>query len=151
LCHPNQPGNGPRDLPLALPPEYAEAYRRGFERAYRQPDSDEEPLTQAPAPAREYVGPTARRPPGHRAERTSSERSPWLVPVILVVLVLVLLGGAYGFGTLLSTSVGDTDVSVAVPDGVDIGEADDTGADRADGATRTPRPAKSGSRSPSTR
>jgi len=69
--------------------------------------------------------------------------------VILVVLVLVLLGGAYGFGTQLSTSVADTDVSVAVPDGVDIGEADDTGADGADGATRTPRPAKSGSRSPS--
>jgi len=69
--------------------------------------------------------------------------------VILVVLVLVLLGGACGFGTLLSTSVGDTDVSVAVPDGVDIGEADDTGADGADGATRTPRPAKSGSRSSS--
>ena len=56
--------------PPALSPEYAEAYRRGFERAYRQPGSDEEPLTQAPAPAREYDGPTARL-------SASSERSPW--------------------------------------------------------------------------
>ena len=134
MSNPNQPGD--------LPPEYAEAYRRGFERGYDQPGTDEEPLPSMVA--REYDGPTARRPPGHRADRTSSERSVLLVPALLVALVVLLLAGAYGMAKAFSSSVADTDVTAEVPDGVDIGETEE--------ATKTPRgrrPQTSRSPSPS--
>ncbi|MGI8901130.1 MAG: NADase-type glycan-binding domain-containing protein [Nocardioides sp.] len=63
------------------------------------------------------------------------------MPTILVVLVLVLLVGAYGIGRVLSSSVEDADVTAEVPDGVDIG---DTAA-----VTRTPRPQRPRKPSPS--
>jgi hypothetical protein len=117
-------------LPPDLPPEYAEAYRRGFERAYGQgpePDLVEEEL--AAAPRRAYTGPS------HR-DQEQGERPVWLVPAILAGLMGLLLVAAYGMGLLLSSSVDDGDLAEPEPDGVVMGEGSEPAASR----SSTPEP-----------
>ena len=72
-------------------------------------------------PSMSTTGRRTADPPAPREADRSSEKPGWWVPTILVVLVLVLLVGAYGISRVLSSSVEDTDVTAEVPDGVDIG------------------------------
>lgn len=135
MTHPPVP-----ELPPGLPPEYAEAYRRGFERAYREASGEPLPVEEledlahaegeaevertqqiegldrmlAEAPRREYAAPVHRGPERDR-------RSPWLVPLILVGLLLTLLVGAYLAGLVFSSSV-ESD-GVAEPDEVVVPES----------------------------
>ncbi len=112
-------------LPPDLPPEYAEAYRRGYERAFAQASEPydgqgTEPSADEPAADAEH---TVALPPGgaHRAKPAPvagpRDRPVWFVPLLLALLVLVLILGAFLLGKVLSNSVEGADVSEDPPTG----------------------------------
>ena len=131
----------PGDLPDDVSPEFAEAYRRAYERALRgDPDAGDtgdtgdtgEPEQTQRLEDFDYLFSPDARPrdpeapdgPTHRDDTAggSSDRPVWLVPALLAGLVAVLLLGAYGIGLAFSSSVGNADVSAEEPAGLALSE-----------------------------
>jgi hypothetical protein len=114
--------NRPDDVQREVPPEYAEAYRRGYERTYRRSADEAEP-TQALGGFgtldRALHDPPPRAVPTG-AHRDQAERPVWLVPVLLAALVALLLGSAFALGKVFSNRVSGTDIAQEQPNGVVI-------------------------------
>lgn len=129
MSSPNTRGGPPGDLP----PEYAEAYRLGFERAYAGSTTGTAP-DGAQADARvgfreaspdDMLATAPRKPwtgPSHRLARDADEkRSTWLVPAILTACALLMLLGAYVLGRAVSDAMSDAG-HASQPSGVVIPE-----------------------------
>jgi hypothetical protein len=142
----NPPGEAPD-----VPPEYAEAYRRGYERAYRETaggDEGDYPAqpgrvdeTQRLGPLEEVLaaGEPERRPgPAHR-DRDAGARPAWLVPAILVGLLVLLLVAAYVVGRAFSSSVASSNAGQETPNGVVLSENGSTGSEPTPAKTPTQR------------
>lgn len=115
---------GPQE-PRELPPEYAEAYRRAYERARAEssgqpvPDFDEptyeEPTTVVPVIGPEIPPETPAAAPGEATgpeqprEPRRDDHPAWFVPLVLVALALLLILGAYLIGRILSSDAPDPD------------------------------------------
>src|SRR5213596_2960751 len=99
--------SGDTDLPEGLPPEFAEAYRQGYARAYTERAGSAPPGPAAPATSA-YDDPGGRRvaepDPGLVFEDYDDdrERHGWAVPALLVALALLLVLGAYVLGRVFS-------------------------------------------------
>ena len=114
------------DYPPDMSPEYAEAFRRGYERAYQQGAGRAEPeqttrldsLDSAfhPVPS---TDPQAR--PAHRRAE-DDRRSRMLAGILLVGLALLLVVSAYVVGRVFAGGVSDVDTTAPEPNGVVIGE-----------------------------
>ena len=129
---------GTGDLPPDLPPEHAEAYRAGYERARRQalglPDEEpDEPPTREHAPLfADEVGGAHRAEPAAPVlieeqladgdpEPEPAGRPGWLVPALLAGAVLVLLVAAYVVGRVVASGLGDAPSAGTTPQTVDLG------------------------------
>jgi hypothetical protein len=120
--------NRPGDVPPDLPAEYAEAYRRGYERALNGEPSPPE----APAPATgteptqvfdsfESVmaaGTVETDEPGD--DRVPAERPAWFVPAVFAGLVVLLLVGAFGIGKLVAGGMPGGAAQAGATDGVTV-------------------------------
>jgi hypothetical protein len=124
--------NRPGDVPPDLPAEYAEAYRRGYERAL---DGERAPFGDEAEPEAPMAGTEATRvlgsfesvmaagavDPGEPGDdRAPAERPAWFVPALFAGLVVLLLVGAFGIGKLVAGSMSGGTSEAGTSDGVTI-------------------------------
>ena len=118
MSDPTPPGS----LPPEVPEEFAAAYRAAYERALAAQTEGAQPVEEPPAPAkasddtdelparrgRLVVG--THRTEAYDEEPTLVERlsdSPWFVPLLLALLALLLILGAYAVGRAFAGQVSD--------------------------------------------
>ncbi len=101
-------------IPAEVPEEFADAYRAAFEEALRaQPVGPPGAHADRSTTRRRPVDTVRPTPPTQvETEPTAYERvrdSGWFVPLLLLVLFLILLAGAYLLGRQFSAHVGPGD------------------------------------------